>query len=205
MEIIYKDTEIAVCVKPSGVLSAKDDSGKANMMDMLCDELSLSAVYPIHRLDREVSGIIVFALSSAAAAKLSADAADHLRFKKEYLAIVNGIPESDSGVFEDLLFKDSSKNKSFVVKKMRRGVKQAKLEYSVVEKLDNKALVRVRLLTGRTHQIRIQFSSRKMSILGDRKYGGGEREGGIALYSVLLEFYHPKTKEKLKFEYMPQI
>ncbi len=204
MEILFKDEHIVVCIKPSGLLSAKDVSGKPNMTDALCEELNSETVYTVHRLDREVSGVMVFALTSSAAARLSADAADHTRFVKEYMAVVSGCPKEQSGVFEDLLFKDSSKNKSYVVKKMRRGVKKAKLSYEVVKNFGNNTLVKVRLFTGRTHQIRVQFASRKMPIVGDRKYGGVPNEKGIALYSVGISFFHPETNENLVFEHTPQ-
>lgn len=204
MEILFKDEHIVVCIKPSGVLSAKDASGKPNMTDLLAEELNCENVYPIHRLDREVSGVMVFALTSSAAARLSSDAADHTRFVKEYMAVVKGCPNEPAGIFEDLLFKDSSKNKSYVVKKMRRGVKKAKLSYEVLENADDKTLVKVRLFTGRTHQIRVQFASRKMPIVGDRKYGGTSDENGIALYSVGISFHHPETNELLTFEHIPK-
>ncbi len=204
MEILFKDEHIVVCVKPAGVLSAKDASGKPNMMDMLSDELGLEKVYPIHRLDREVSGVIVFAVSNTAAARLSAEASDHTRFVKEYLALVDGTPSKEQGVFEDLLFKDSSKNKIFVVKNERKGVKKAKLEYLVIKRIGDCTLVRVKLFTGRTHQIRVQFASRKMPIVGDRKYGGRKSQDGIALFSTLLSFSHPVSGEKMIFEKIPE-
>lgn len=205
MEIIYKDSEIVVCVKPKGVLSAEDLSGKASMTALLKNELCVDEVFPIHRLDRDVSGLMVFALTKQSAARLSADVTNSERFLKEYIAVLCGIPESNHGILNDLLFKDSRKNKTYVVDKKRRGVKEASLEYSVVETICDKSVVRIRLFTGRTHQIRVQFSSRKMSLLGDRKYGGEASENGIALYSVRLCFYHPKTNELLDFEKMPDL
>lgn len=205
MEIIYKDSEIVVCVKPKGVLSAEDLSGKASMPSILKNELCVDDVFPVHRLDRDVSGLMVFALTKQAAARLSADVSDNERFFKEYIAVLCGRPESNQGILNDLLFKDSRKNKTYVVDKKRRGVKEASLEYSVVETIGDKTVVRIRLFTGRTHQIRVQFASRKMSLLGDRKYGGEPSENGIALYSVRLRFYHPTTSELLDFEKMTDI
>lgn len=204
MKMLFLDEHIVVCIKPSGVLSTKDSSGKANMQDMLCSELGVKEVFPVHRLDREVSGVMVYAISKEAAAKLSATVSDHNRFIKEYLALVEGIPETKEGIMEDLLFKDSSKNKTFVVKKERRGVKCAKLEYRIIEIMGDKTLVRVRLYTGRTHQIRVQFASRKMPILGDRKYGGRENDGGIELYGFRLSFAHPISGEKFDYQYIPK-
>lgn len=205
MEILYKDSHIVVCIKPSGLLSARDASACANMTDELGRELDVSEVYPVHRLDREVSGVMVYALNSAAAAKLSAGAADHTKFVKEYYAVICGAPDEPNGVFEDLLFKDTKRSKSFVVDKMRKGVKKAKLEYEVLEKIEDFSLVKVRLHTGRTHQIRVQFASRKMPLLGDRKYGGKKSEKGIALKSVSLVFAHPVTNEWLSFQQIPKI
>lgn len=205
MEILFKDQHIVVCIKPSGVLSASDISGSKNMTDMLKDEVGVAQVYPIHRLDREVSGVMVYALSKSAADKLSADCSEKDRFKKVYYAVCSGTPTEQRGVFEDLLFKDTKRSKSFVVDKMRKGVKTAKLEYEVLESLEDKCLVKISLITGRTHQIRVQFASRKMPLIGDRKYGGEKSEKGLALRSVTLTFYHPVTKERLSFEKIPEI
>ncbi|MBE6782045.1 MAG: RluA family pseudouridine synthase [Ruminococcaceae bacterium] len=202
MEILYKDSDLVVCYKPSGVLSAKDLSGKTSMPDLLKEELDCKEVYPVHRLDKEVSGLMVYALSSQSASKLSSKTDD---FNKEYIALVSGCPSENEGIFEDLLFKDSSKNKTFVVKKERRGVKKAKLSYTVAKKLGDYTLVRIKLFTGRTHQIRVQFSSRGMSILGDRKYGGKPSDKGIALRSVYLSFIHPTTNKRMTFEQIPEI
>lgn len=205
MEILYKDSDIVVCIKPTGLLSAKDSSGNANMQDVLKAELSETEVYPIHRLDKDVSGVMVYALNKNAAAKLSADVKNKDRFEKVYYAVIGGIPSEQNGVLEDLLYKDTKRSKSFVVAKMRKGVKQAKLEYEVLNTVGNFSLVKVILHTGRTHQIRVQFASRKMSLVGDRKYGGEKSEKGIALRSVLIGFYHPSANEKMCFERIPTI
>ena len=204
MELIFCDEHIVVCIKPSGVLSTRDASGKANMQDLLVKQLNVNDVYPIHRLDREVSGVMVYALSSVSAARLSAEVTNHQHFIKEYVAIIEGKPENDEDTLEDLLFKDSSKNKTFVVKKETRGVKRAKLTYKLIVTDGKDSVVRVRLFTGRTHQIRVQFASRKLPIVGDRKYGGRANECGIELYSVRLCFKHPISGETLNFEYIPE-
>lgn len=205
MEILYIDNSIVVCVKPAGLLSAKDASGNANMEDALKAELGVPEVFPIHRLDREVSGVMVFALTGDAAAKLGTAASDKDKFEKIYYAVVSGCPKESVGTFEDLLFKDTNRSKSFIVDKMRKGVKAAKLEYEVLQCFGKHSLVKIRLHTGRTHQIRVQFASRKMPIVGDRKYGGEKSEKGIALRSVSLAFAHPITNERLLFEQMPSI
>lgn len=205
MEILYKDNHIVVCIKPSGVLSAKDASGGKNMCDVLANELEVDEIYPVHRLDREVSGVMVYALTSLAAARLSADTSNKDKFQKIYYAVVSGLLNEPKGVFEDLLFKDTKRSKSFVVDKVRKGVKKAKLEYELLESFDNKSLVKVTLHTGRTHQIRVQFASRKMPLIGDRKYGGEKSEKGIALRSVSIAFAHPISKEKLFFEQIPRV
>ncbi len=204
IEVLYRDDDIAVCVKPRGVLSAADASGASSLPELIKKDLGVSEVFPIHRLDREVSGLMVYALSKKAAADLSAQATDHTKFVKEYLAFVEGSPEDDNGVFEDLLFKDSGRNKTYVVKRERRGVKKAKLSYTVLERFNTETLVRVKLYTGRTHQIRVQFASRKMPIVGDRKYGGRANERGIELYSFRISFIHPITGEKLDYKYIPE-
>ena len=205
IDVIYKDDDIIVCVKPSGVVSVEDSSNKNNFMSMIRQSLSDAEnknLYPVHRLDKETSGIMVFARNAESASQLSEDVSNHDEFIKEYLLVVKGCPSNDNGVFKDFLFKDSSKNKVFVVKKERKGVKRAKLEYTVLKKFDDKSLIKVRLFTGRTHQIRVQFSSRGMPLIGDRKYGG-DKYPILALYSHSLSFKHPITKEKLFFQSLP--
>ncbi len=201
LKILFEDSEIVVCIKPVGILSQRDASGKANMVDLLAEELN-SEIFPVHRLDREVGGIMVFAKTKAAAAALSRDISNH-KFQKEYIALIHGIPEKLSGEMRDLLFKDSSKNKSFVVKRERRGVKEALLEYTVLESFEiNKetySKVKILLHTGRTHQIRVQFASRKLNLTGDRKYGAKDEFKRIGLWSYKIVFNHPETKEIMEF------
>lgn len=196
MQVLYSDNHIVVCVKPIGVLSQADIGGGESMVSLLSDMFSCE-IYPLHRLDKGVSGIMIFSKTKLAASELSRDIAEH-RLKKEYLAVVSGIPD-ESGEMVDLLFKDSKKNKSFVVNRPRKGVKEAKLSYWMVKTNNEKSLVRVLLHTGRTHQIRVQFSSRKMPLLGDKKYGGDSRFENIALLSYRITFNHPKTKQEMVF------
>ena len=203
MEILYEDKHIVVAIKPVGILSQADSGGRESMVSVL-SEICQSDIYPLHRLDRDVSGVMVYAKTKLAAQKLSADIAKK-RFLKMYVATVHGVPTEPSGTMQDLLFHDSRKNKTYVVKRERRGVKSALLEYSVVktEQGENGELttVRVVLHTGRTHQIRVQFASRGMALVGDRKYGARDNAEGIALYSHKIGFYHPETDEYLTFEY----
>lgn len=196
MKILYSDDYIVVCIKPVGVLSQADMNGGESMITELSNMFGCE-IYPLHRLDKGVAGVMVYAKTKFAAAELSKDIAEH-RFKKEYLAVVKGMPDQ-SGEMVDLLFKDSKKNKSYVVNRMRKGVKEAKLEYTLLYTDGQRSLVRILLHTGRTHQIRVQFSSRKMPLLGDRKYGGSNDYQNIALLSYRLTFKHPKTKEEMIF------
>ena len=196
MEILYSDNDIAVIIKPIGILSQSDSSGGESVISKLTEHFGCE-IYPLHRLDKQVGGVMVYAKNKSAAAKLSADIANR-DFDKEYLAVVHGTPE-DSGEMCDLLFKDSRKNKSYVVKRQRKGVKEAKLSYALLKTDGEKSLVRVRLFTGRTHQIRVQSSSRKMPLLADKKYGAGDDFKDIALMSYRISFNHPKTKEKMEF------
>ena len=203
MEILFKDENIVVCVKPVGLLSQADSGGGESMISVLRDKFG-TTVYPLHRLDREVGGVMVYALTHFAAAKLSADIAQN-RFSKEYIALVHGCPQEAEGVMKDLLFKDSHRNKSFVVKRERKGVKTASLEYSVINSVEDDAVsaVRVKLHTGRTHQIRVQFASRGMPLAGDKKYGARDEFKGIGLWSFRIGFKHPKTGEQMSFQTAP--
>ncbi len=198
IEILYEDKHLIFAVKPVGVLSQKGDG--ENMVDLLSQ--GRGQVYPVHRLDRAVGGVMVFAKTSDCAARLSATVSRN-EMVKEYVAVLCGIPEDESGILKDLLFKDSSKNKSFVVKRQRKGVKEASLEYRLLSTADNLSLVKIKLHTGRTHQIRVQFSSRKMPLLGDGKYGGKSNKCTVALWAHTLSFVHPYTKETLSFSQQP--
>ena len=201
LNILYEDKDITVCVKPKGVLSEDAQNGEKGLIGLLSDRAEKS-LHLLHRLDRNVSGVMVFANNKKSAAKLSADIANG-KLYKEYLAVTDGIPEGDTGVYKDLLFKDSRKNRSYVVNRVRKGVKEASLEYEVVKKTESKAMVRVLLHTGRTHQIRVQFASRKTPLTGDAKYGSKDRKGDIALHSYRIRFNHPVTGKEMVFESQP--
>ena len=199
MDILYKDKSIIVCVKRPGELSQAGKTGQASLLSEL-EQTHGAPIYPVHRLDRETGGLMVYARTKEAAARLSEAIARH-EMEKAYICIVRGAPKDDEGTYRDLLLHDKQRNKVFVVDRMRGGVKEAVLSYRVLEKRENVSLVRVRLQTGRTHQIRVQFSSRKTPLIGDGKYGGGR--GELALWSCYLAFCHPKTGEKLCFERLP--
>jgi len=196
MDILYQDNHLVLCTKPAGVLS---ESG--GMPEML--EAALGGrFFCVHRLDRAVGGLMVYARDEKAAAKLSALVSER-KLDKEYLAIISGSPEEIEGSMRDLLFKDSAKNKSYVVKRMRKGVKEALLEYRVLEKLGDRSLIKIKLITGRSHQIRVQFSSRGMPLLGDVKYGSTFKEYPLALWSHSLAFRHPFTGKSVEMSALP--
>lgn len=178
MEILYCDQDIAVCVKPIGLDSEHD-------VPAALQESVGGSFYPVHRLDKNVGGVMVYARNSKAAATLSRAIQDGSMIK-EYVAMVHGTPPQE-GDWTDLLFKDSSKNKVFVVRKERRGVKKARLEY--VRLTEGPAsLVRIRLHTGRSHQIRVQFASRGFPLVGDKKYGARDDSSAPMLFSFRLTF-----------------
>ncbi len=196
MEVLFEDKNLIVAIKERGLLSEEHES-KPNMVRSL-KEVTGGEIYPVHRLDKDVGGVMVYAKTKSAAASLSAQAGDRT-MKKTYLAILHGKPQEESGTLEDLLFFDKGKNKSFVVNKERRGVKKALLNYRVISQKDGNALTEIELLTGRTHQIRVQFASRKMPLFGDRRYGAKDESRIIALWSKEISFLHPITKERMTF------
>ena len=202
IDILFEDGDIIVCIKPAGYLSESSGESARSLPHALAAQQGTGELFAVHRLDREVSGVMVYAKSKTAAARLSAQVADR-SFEKEYLAVVEGVPAEDEATLVDLLFKDSRKNKSFVVDKKRAGVKDASLSYKTLAKGDGCALVRIKLHTGRTHQIRVQFASRKMPVLGDGKYGSSVRSSEIALASCSIKFKHPRTNKSLEFAYTP--
>ena len=203
MEILFEDKHIAVCVKPAGIISQSSEGGN-DMIALLnahfAENGENATAFPVHRLDRETAGIMVYAKSSSAAAALSKQAEQNA-IKKHYFAVIRGTPAEKSGVLKDLLFRDKQKNKTYVVNRMRKGVRDASLEYTVIGETDGLSMLDILLHTGRTHQIRVQFASRKMPLIGDGRYGGGS--GKLALFAHTLEFTHPKIKEKLTFSAKP--
>lgn len=201
MNILYEDEHIVVCEKEAGISSEITPDG--NDVPTLLKSGGINEIYTVHRLDTATTGIMVYAKTKQAAAFLSREISEN-RFNKEYTAVVRGTPGENEGVFEDLLFKDSKKNKSFVVKRERRGVKKAKLSYKVLENRETPkgtySLVRIKLYTGRTHQIRVQFSSRGMPLAGDGKYGAKDNAENLGLQCVYLSFRHPVSLKTLCFE-----
>ncbi len=190
IDILFENKDFVVCIKPVGICS---QSEKAEDMVKLLRAQTGSDIFPVHRLDTAVGGTMVFAKNSKTAALLSKQITDGT-FKKKYLAVITGSPEKKSGVLKDLLFKDSSKNKTFVVRRERRGVKKASLEYETLATADGMSLVKVLLHTGRTHQIRVQFASRKMPLVGDGKYGSKDNRCSVALWSNEVSFIYNSDK-----------
>ncbi len=209
MMILYEDAYLIVCEKEPGVLSAPNGNGEGK--DMLSLLAALFAArgestvpYPVHRLDRPTGGLMVFAKDQKSAAALSAAAAGE-GMKKEYLAVLEGVPDKAQGELCDLLFFDRQRDKSYVVQRQRTGVKEARLTYEVLAtRLPDEAcpiplsLVRVRLLTGRTHQIRAQFAARRLPLYGDTRYGATTR-GRMGLLAATLTFPHPKDGQTMRF------
>ncbi len=209
IKILKTEKEYVCAVKKAGMLCerAKDGEKTKSMVNELEKALG-NEVFPVHRLDRETSGVMIYAAGKKGAASLGKIVSDG-KLSKTYLAVVEGILPEKSGKMEDFLFKDSSKNKSFVVKKERKGVKKAILEYEVSDEkeINEKpfSLVKIKLLTGRTHQIRVQFSSRGYPVAGDSKYGSKtEYPQGIALFSQKIEFFDPFSKKEVSFEALPE-
>lgn len=192
MTILYSDKQIAVCVKPVGLDSEHD-------VPAAIKEAIGGEVFPIHRLDKNVGGVMVYARTKQSAAALS-KAVQEGTMVKEYVAMVHGTPP-ESGDWQDLLWKDSTKNKVFVVKRERRGVKKARLEFNRVHQEKETALVHVRLHTGRSHQIRVQFASRGYPLVGDHKYGARDASSVPMLFSCRLTF--PYQSKSCVFEAFP--
>ncbi|MDO4459031.1 MAG: RluA family pseudouridine synthase [Clostridia bacterium] len=193
MEVLFKDENIIVCVKPVGVDSEHE------MPQLLISEHG-GEIFTLHRLDKNVGGVMVFARNKQTAALFSRLIQEGCLIK-EYLAVVHGVPE-EQAVLEDLLWKDSKKNKVFVVKSERKGVKRASLEYERIAVRDDKSLVHITLHTGRSHQIRVQFSSRKFPLVGDHKYGSRDERVNPLLFSSKITF--PYKGERLSFSSEPE-
>lgn len=194
------DKRIIVCVKPAGVLSTDVAGGVPSLVrEALGDDHA--CVRTVHRLDAAVSGLMLLARSKKAASVLGRQVMER-RFEKEYLAVIHGAPAPDEGSFSDLLQRDKAKRMTYVVSAPEKGARSALLDYRVLAKKDGYSLVRIRLHTGRTHQIRVQFASRGLPLLGDKKYGLGE-ENDIALWSYRLAFDHPESGARVDVSLPP--
>lgn len=205
ISVLFEDDGLIVCEKPYGLLS-QGASGQEESLPDLLERRTGGQIYPVHRLDRTTGGLMVYAKNSETAAALSAQLTGGT-FHKEYLALVHGTPEPAGGTLTDLLFYDRRAGKSFPVRRVRAGVKEAVLTYRTLAVFSapggTLSLLLVAPLTGRTHQIRVQFASRRMPLRGDRRYGAPESDGGIALWSYRLSFFHPGTHRLLTFELLP--
>lgn len=201
MEFIYQDNQICVAIKPPRVLSTDEPGG---MPELIRNALGLpnACVRTVHRLDRVVSGLMVLARTPQAASELSRQIRDS-EFDKSYLAVVHGRPVPEQGTFCDLLLRNKQERKTYVVSEPGKGVQEAILEYQVLNVKQDCSLVKIHLITGRTHQIRAQFSSRGFPLVGDRKYSTLEDDCEIALWSAELHFRHPETGAWLHFQSPP--
>lgn len=199
MELIYKDRDIVVCIKPPRVVSTDEPGG---LPDLVREALADPNIRTVHRLDRVVSGLMVLARTRKAAAELSRQIRED-RFEKEYLAVVHGIPAEEAGTLRDLLLRNKQERKTYVVSEPGRDVQEAVLNYQLLTKTENLSKVRIELVTGRTHQIRAQFSSRGLPLVGDRKYSLYEDDCEIALWSHRIVFDHPYTGKRMEFQKEP--
>ena len=198
MEIIHQDRDIVVCRKPAGVLSTDEPGG---VPELLRQQLQTEEIRTVHRLDRVVGGLMLLARSAAAASELSRQIRDG-DFDKRYLAVVHG-ETPEKGELRDLLLRNKAERKTYVVSAPARGVQEAVLRYETLGRAEGLSLVRIELLTGRTHQIRCQFSSHGWPLVGDRKYSLLEDNCGIALWSNFLSFRHPASGERMQFSAPP--
>lgn len=209
LNVLYEDNHVIVAEKNPGILSQSDKSGDMDMLTLVksyikekYDKKGEVFLGLVHRLDTVTSGVMVFARTSKAASRLSDDIRQG-KMSKQYIAVFEEIIDKKNGNFEDYLIKDNSKNISYVTNDNKKG-KYSKLEYEVLEIKENMSLVRINLITGRSHQIRVQFASRGFHIVGDAKYKAKSKDKDkIALHACELGFYHPTKKELMTFSLMP--
>ena len=197
LEILYADRDILVCIKPARILSTDEPGGLPSLIrEALGDEKA--DVRTVHRLDREVSGVMLLARNATAASELSRQIREQ-EFEKEYLAVVHGKPEQDRGTLTDLLYRDKARRMTMVASEPAKGVQEAILDYQVQNTAAGMSRVQIRLRTGRTHQIRVQFASRNLPLVGERKYAVLEDPCEIALWSHRIAFSHPGTGKRVEF------
>lgn len=203
MEILYVDEAVVVCIKPARVLSTDEPGGLPELVRQALGNPKAD-VRTVHRLDRVVSGVMVLARSAASASELSRQIREN-EFSKEYLAVLHGVPEVSAGTLTDLLYRDKARRMTMVALGPGKGVQEAVLDYRVLGTAEGLSKVVVWLHTGRTHQIRVQFSSRGLPLVGERKYSERNDPCEIALWSHKIEFTHPMTGEKMVFSREPEM
>jgi len=207
LDIIYEDGDILVCHKPAGVATQTKRLGQQDMESLLKNYRAKKGeppqIWVVHRLDQPVEGVMVFAKNQKAAADLSKQVQQHI-IGKYYYAVSAYEPNEKAGVLEDYLLTDKKTNVTRVVEAGVKDAKKAKLEYEVVNTKEDKTFIRVKLHTGRQHQIRVQLANMGSPLIGDGKYGKGQSRDGLALCSYRLEFIHPTTKKEMKFEVVPR-
>lgn len=201
MEFLYTDKDIAVCIKPARVLSTDEPGGFPDLVREALGDPKAD-IRTVHRLDRVVSGVMVLARNAKAASNLSCQIREDI-FQKEYLAVIHGIPASPEGRLKDLLYRDKARRMTMVASEPAKGVQEAVLDYQIVSQNADISRVKILLRTGRTHQIRVQFSSRDMPLVGERKYSTLEDPCEIALWSHKIGFRHPTTGSWMEFSKEP--
>lgn len=195
IDILYADKDIVVCIKPPRVLSTDEPGG---LPELLRETLGTSDFRTVHRLDRVVSGLMVVARNASAASELSRQIREDT-FEKEYQAVLHGCPAQQEDRLTDLLLRDKARKMTMVVHEAGKDVQPAALRYQVLSGNQKLTRVRIQLETGRTHQIRVQFASRGLPLVGERKYSQLDDPCEIALWSYRLAFAHPKTGEQMEF------
>ncbi len=201
MEIVYLDDDILVCLKPARVLSTDEAGG---VPDLAREALGnpKADVRTVHRLDRVVAGLMVLARNARAASELSRQIRDG-EFEKEYMAVLHGVPAEKSGTLRDLLGRDKARKMTYVAQEPGKGIQEAVLDYTVLGAAEQLSRVQIRLHTGRTHQIRVQFASRGFPLVGERKYSTLEDPCELALWSYRLAFCHPGSGKRMEFTHQP--
>lgn len=207
LEIIYEDNDILVCHKPAGIATQTKRLGQQDMESLLKNYRAKKGeppnIWVVHRLDQPVEGVMVFAKNKKAAADLSKQVQQYV-VGKYYYAVSSCTPQEKNAVLEDYLLTDKKMNVTKIAEAGTKDSKPAKLEYEVVEVKEDKTLIRVKLHTGRQHQIRVQMANLGCPLLGDSKYGDGQSKDGLALCSYRLEFQHPVSNKRMEFEMIPE-
>lgn len=206
IHILYEDNHLLVVEKPVNVLSQEDNTKDVDMLTILkkyikesCQKSGDVFLGLVHRLDRPVGGVMVFARTSKAASRLSEQIRNRT-FHKTYLAVLEGQLKSKTGTLEDWLIKDETHNTVKVVHEGTPNAKKAILNYEVLSNTQERAMVKIDLVTGRSHQIRVQFAHADCPLYGDKKYGRIKTtDEGIALWSYSIELIHPTRKEPCFF------